>query len=121
MDSLPQIIGAVLAYLLATLVRIASKQRFWKRVEAKAERYLNDPSLPDDPRRVAELALADEQHESVQRVAKSIERRKVIAADRPFEKHARRQGGDYQIVKDRDSFDAKTPPHGTTYHKGKTK
>ena len=72
-DSAYQILGAALGYLLALLVRRAGRDRFWKRVADSAERMLKDPAIPiDDPHEAAEAALANEQHERVIAVARTI-------------------------------------------------
>lgn len=73
MDALYQILGAVIGYLIALLVRRINRRRFWEQIQKSAQHYLEDPEVPISiPRVATERALADAQQREVERITRSI-------------------------------------------------
>lgn len=72
-DEVAQILGLAIGYAIHELVRRFMRSSFWRRVSARADRYLEDPEVPaDTPERAAELALLDEQRKHVESIATTI-------------------------------------------------
>jgi hypothetical protein len=74
-NPLYQIIGATLAFLIMQVVRYVGRTRFWRKVAARAERFIDDPTVPIvDPREAAERALVEAQRAQLDEVERSIHR-----------------------------------------------
>lgn len=68
-----QVLGAMLGYLIAQLVRYVTRTRFWSNVAKQAQQYIEDPDVPvTDPNEAAERALVEAQRPSVERVARRV-------------------------------------------------
>ncbi len=76
MSPLFQILGAVIGYLIAQLVRHFHRTNFWKRVEANATHYLEDPNVPiEDAATAAERALLEAQRPQLSSIERAIEKK----------------------------------------------
>lgn len=74
MDELVEhLVGPLLGYFLASLVRYLKRYRFWRKVEVSAKAALEDSRVPiTSPREAAEHALIEAQREPVERVARAV-------------------------------------------------
>lgn len=74
-DFIREILGPLLGYALASLVRYLKRYRFWRKVETNAKAYLEDERVPiTDPNEAAERALLEAQREPVRAVARYVRR-----------------------------------------------
>lgn len=77
MDELAHAVAYVLALaamqFVVMVARIVGKTRFWRRVQERSQSYYDDPTHPaSDPQTAAEMALVDEQRDSINKVAARI-------------------------------------------------